>query len=60
MGVCRLGEARAGPAGGLPPKRGWRTQIFKNAYPQNQAFFAFKPLFFFFKTFKTLGCIISI
>jgi len=43
LGVCRLGEARAGPAGGLPPKRGWRTQIFKktSSYPQRFSFFIF-------------------
>ncbi|OBQ16005.1 MAG: hypothetical protein AN488_20365 [Anabaena sp. WA113] len=43
LGVCRLGEARAGPAGGLPPKRGWRTQIFKKtrSYPQSISVYFF-------------------
>ncbi len=42
-GYAGLREARAGPAGGLPPKRGWRIQIFKKtrSYPQSISVYFF-------------------
>jgi hypothetical protein len=52
-GYAGLREARAGPAGGLPPKRGWRTQIFKKiaVIHKKNALFIILFLFLVFNLF---------
>jgi hypothetical protein len=54
-GYAGLREARAGPAGGLPPKRGWRSQIFKKLAVIHSQFLFISFLFIYFLVFSTSG-----